>query len=168
MIMKYLGRLFSRGPKPSSRKAAAYHEAGHVVAALHSNYHNIVHTISVEDYGAGETFISVSKEKCRAAGKKASQVDPDIVKEFAVILKAGLAAEIIAGRIDTSVVGDATASKQDDELLTQQLRIVGIQSTPDLFLSEASKMLVRHWDEVDALAKRLVVGPVEAVDILFP
>jgi hypothetical protein len=166
MIMKWLSRIF-RGSRSSSRKAAAFHEAGHVVAAIHSKYHSIVGSISIEDYGAGEAFVCVSKRKCLAAGKQASQTDPDLVRDFAVILKAGLAAEMIAERTDTSVFSDPRASNADDALLEQQLRSAGIAPTPDVFLASARELLELHWEQVDALAKQLDLGPVDAADILF-
>lgn len=167
-MFRKLCALFSRRSKSSPIKAAAYHEAGHAVVAVRSRYHSIIGNISADNYGAGAAYVTISKSKCRAAGKFPSEADPDIVRDFAVILKAGLAAEKMAAHmVDPSIIADALASKEDDALLLRQARKAGVDLALNDILAEAEKVLAQHWAEVRKLADLLVKRPVAAVDVLF-
>ncbi|MDH5231603.1 MAG: hypothetical protein OEY38_16195 [Gammaproteobacteria bacterium] len=140
------------------KKEAAYHEASHAVVAHKSKFHSLVGDVNLEQYGAGEIFISLSKSKCTAAGKKAApetQKDKEVAKELAVILCAGLMGEEIAAEKDSSLTPNEQCSVPDHELAVQQLKMAGLSSKYDFHQNSAREILNQEWETVERLTAYL-------------
>jgi hypothetical protein len=99
-----------------AEKIAAYHEAGHVVCAVASRYHNLVYPIRVEN-AYGEAPIALSRSKVRAGGKPAevdaALADPEIATDAAIVFLAGFAAEV---RYCQTVVEQGGSAEPDRSL----------------------------------------------------
>ena len=79
------------------KREAAFHEAGHAVTAHRSRFHALVGPINLRQYGAGGIFVSLSKSKLQTAGKPtdaSSQKDKEVAIDLAIILSAGLVAQL--------------------------------------------------------------------------
>lgn len=148
---------------------AAFHEAGHAVAAWYSRFHSVVGPIRLANYGAGEAYISLSKSKTQAVGitpSEALRTDPDVVKDLAVVLVAGLAAEKIAAELNPDLTPNEECAKPDYNLLHQMLGGARLSKKTDRYEGLARDLLTSRWVIVEGLATRLFnEGAMSPVDI---
>jgi hypothetical protein len=152
------------------KREAAFHEAGHAVAAYRSRFHNIVGTINLEEYGAGEIYVSLSKKKLVAGGKptdQSAQKDKEVAADLAVVLCSGLVAERMAEKSETGLKANPKCAELDHELASQQLSGAGLSKKFDLHEAAAVRLLEMEWNLVTALADHLFgkvsVDPVEVL-----
>jgi ATP-dependent Zn protease len=149
------------------KREAAYHEAGHAVAADKSRFHALVGPINLANYGAGAIDISLSKSKLRAAGKRPvadSQRDQDVARDFAKILTAGLVAEQIASEKDKTLKPHPECAVPDHQLLKQNLNAAGLSKKFDRFEAESRRVLESNWNTVEKLARYLMEKEHATVD----
>ena len=145
---------------------AAFHHAGHAVAAHLSKFHALALPLRVDAYGSGEVTAALSRRKLLAAEKVASlaaRTDPDVAESIAVILCAGLACERLAAARHIPVKPDPGRSKGDLDLARAELASAGLAEDVQHYQRIASEVLTRHWAQVQAVAERLA-----AVDELTP
>lgn len=158
-------------------KIAAYHEAGHVVCAVASRYHNLVLPISVE--GAfGEAPIALSKSKAKAGGKPtevaAALADPDIAVDAAVVFLAGFAAEVRYCRTMEDAGGtaepDRALSENDYEAVAFVLGCADVGTPLPALEAAAAERVGELWpvvrDFAEELHRRGVFDPVDAVEFV--
>lgn len=127
------------------KREAAFHEARHAIAAWKSKYHSLVGTISLADYGAGDTLVSVSKHKLQVGGKSLSTTiveDPDVAKDFAVVLSAGLVAEQVAASKGENITANPQCAVPDHDLMKQQLAAAGLSKKFDKHEIVARQLLL--------------------------
>lgn len=137
---------------------AAFHEAGHAVAARHSRFHALAGPISLYQYGEGEIFIGLNPQKCVNQGKVPSLDlvrDPEVAKDLAVVLVAGLAAEKIAAANDSALSVNRTCAEPDLALLRQQLAGAGLSLKFDRHEDDATSLLQSQWGVVHQVAMAL-------------
>jgi hypothetical protein len=140
------------------KREAAFHEAGHAVAAHRSSFHNIVGPIDLGAYGSGEIYVSLSKAKLQAKGKTvdaSSSRDKEVAIDLAVILAAGLIAERLAEESGLGVTANPECATPDHELLRQQLACAGLSKKFDVHEEAAARLLKAEWSLVVALANHL-------------
>ncbi|TGG89378.1 hypothetical protein E4656_20035 [Natronospirillum operosum] len=140
------------------KKEAAFHEAAHAVTAYYSKFHSIVLGIDLEDYGAGEIFVSLSKSKCIENGKPPSAEtakDKEVSKELAVILCSGYVGELIAAETDPSLNPSRSSAGPDYQLAVQNLKAAGLSHKYDFHHDNARTFLESKWDVVNKLAEHL-------------
>ena len=149
---------------------AAYHEAGHAVAAHFSQFHAIVGPIDLGLYGSGEIYISLNKTKVTAANKRADPSiakDKDVAQDLAIVLCAGLVAERIAAKKMGGLIPNEQCALPDYDLMKQQLAAAGLSKHFDRHEAAAANILKKKWSIVDALAKFLYAQiSVNAWDVL--
>ncbi|RBW56096.1 hypothetical protein DS906_13915 [Ruegeria sp. A3M17] len=134
---------------------AAYHEAGHIVAAKRSIFHDVVGGVDLEAYGAGGTHISLSKTKLRNAGKiqsPSSQHDKDVAKDLAVVLTAGFAAEQIAAQKNLALTPNRQCADPDYDFLDDVLQNAGLSRKTDRAELAAHTLLTQEWEKVERIA----------------
>lgn len=155
------------------KREASFHEAAHAVLANLSKYHAIVGDINLQNYGAGEIFISLSKSKCAAGGKPqdaSAQKDKDVAKDLAVVLCGGFAAEKIAAKIDASLNPNEQCATPDYQLAEQQLQMAGLSKKYDVYQAQANQILEANWKAVETLANYLFANtsadPQQILDII--
>lgn len=137
---------------------AAYHEAGHAVAAHHSRFHTIVGPINLLSYGAGEVYVGLNAGKCVAAGLPAdarTALRPEVARDLGLILVAGLAAERIAAQRNDAIIPNERCADPDYQLLHQQLATAGLSKKTDNIEREAIALLTAHWVLVEELAEAM-------------
>ncbi|MRJ44585.1 hypothetical protein KF946_10245 [Idiomarina loihiensis] len=140
------------------KKEAAFHEAAHAVTAYYSKFHSIVLGIDLGDYGAGETFVSLSKSKCIENGKPPTAEtakDKEVSKELAVILCSGYVGELIAAETDPSLKPSRSSAGPDYQLAVQNLKAAGLRHKYDFHHDNARTFLESKWDVVNKLAEHL-------------
>lgn len=140
------------------KREAAFHEAGHAVAAHRSRFHNVVGQINLATYGAGEIYVSLSKQKLIAEGKPATpsaQLDKEVAKDLAVVLVAGLVAERLAQESDGDLKANPMCAEPDYHLMQQNLDAAGLSKKFNLHEEAAKIVLNSNWPLVDALAAYL-------------
>lgn len=140
------------------KREAAFHEAGHALAAYRSSYHNVVGPINLAAYGSGEIYISLSRKKLHAKGKTpdaSAARDADVAIDLAVVLAAGLVAEQIAEVREQGIVANPECALPDHELLQQQLVQAGLSKKFNRHESTAAQFLEAEWALVHALADYL-------------
>ena len=143
----------------SIKKEAAYHEAAHAVTAYYSKFHYIVHEINLMNYGAGETFVSLSKSKCLKQGKQPTPEtakDKEVSKELAVILCSGYVGEQIASEHDASLTPSSSAAGPDYQIAMQNLKAAGLSHKLDFHHDNARRILEANWEIVEKLADHLL------------
>lgn len=149
---------------------AAFHEAGHAVAAYWSRYHSLIRRVSLQDYGAGQTYISLSKKKLAAESKPVSsamEADADVTSDYVVILSAGLVAEEIAEELEDGITANELCACQDREFIKQRLLDAGLAPEPARYETEARKLLRSRWGQVVGLASLLYRNvETDAVDVI--
>jgi ATP-dependent Zn protease len=156
------------GVRMTVKKEAAFHEAGHAVIAHLSRFHAIIGGINLENYGAGEIFVSLSKTKLAANGKAtdaSSQRDKEVATDLAVVLSAGLVAEHIAESKDSNLSANPQCAEPDHELMKQQLEGAGLSKKFDRHEEAARKLLEDNWDLVNELAEHLFEN--QSVDAVY-
>ena len=137
---------------------AAFHEAGHAVAAHRSRFHNIAGPVNLAEYGSGELYISLSRAKLQAQGKALSASaakDKDVVVDLAVVLSAGLVAEQIAESRQQGITANLECAAPDHDLLQQQLAEAGLSKNFSIHERTARQLLEAEWSLVAALAVHL-------------
>jgi hypothetical protein len=140
------------------KREAAYHEAAHAILAHRSRFHALVGPISLEKYGAGEAFVSLSKSKLRAQGKPETldvQRDPEVVRDLALVLVAGYVAEQIAAESDNALRPNIACAIPDHDLLRKQLSSAGLSEDFDQFEAQARITLKTEWALVERVAQHL-------------
>lgn len=140
------------------KREAAFHEAGHSVIAYSARFHFIAGGINLEDYGAGEVHVGLSKTKCVAEGLTPTPEtarNADVAKDLGRILVAGLVAEQIAAERDATLTPNPSCSEPDHELLRQILGSAGLSRKFDQLEAQAREMLEANWPAVEALAAYL-------------
>jgi hypothetical protein len=143
----------------SIKREAAFHEAGHAVAAYRSRFHFIVGPISLAGYGSGEIYVAQSRSKCVAAGKASdhsAQKDPEVAADLALVLSAGLVSERIAHERDPAIRPNPECAIPDHDLMRQQLARAGLSKKFDQHEKTARELLESNWALVDALAEFLL------------
>lgn len=148
---------------------AAFHLAGHAVAAHLSRYHVLALPLRVDAWGSGEVTAALSRRKLIAAEKVASaeaRVDPEVAESIAVILCAGLASERIAAERLAAVRPDPARSRGDLEMARAELRGAGLPDHTEPHEAAAATLLALHWPRVETIAKRLAAaGKLSAAEI---
>lgn len=151
------------------KKEAAFHEAGHAVAAHLSKFHAVVGGINLEYYGAGEIFVSLSKTKLTVNGKAtdaSSERDKEVATDLAVVLSAGLVAERIAETKDSNLSANPQCAELDHKSMKRQLEGAGLSTKFDRHEEAAKKLLEDNWDLVNVVAEYLFDNQsVDAVDL---
>lgn len=154
----------------SIKREAAYHEAGHAVAAYRSKFHNVIGTINLADYGAGEIFIFLSKSKLATYGKSNDQklqYDKEVAVDLAVVLCAGLVAERIAERLGDGITANTACAEPDHSLQKAQLKMAGLSQNYDLHETTARCLLESEWSLVAELAAMLLKKTsVDAIEVI--
>jgi hypothetical protein len=142
-----------------SKLAAAFHHAGHAVAAHLSKYHIVATPLRLDVYGTGEVVAALSRRKLAAAEKIASaaaRADPDVAGSIAVILCAGLASEEIAAQMAVPLTPDPRRSVGDFEVADAELAHAGIAGGPQAYKDAATTLLTQHWRDVEKVAEHLL------------
>ncbi len=157
----------------SSDLDAAFHHAGHAVAAHLSKYHALALPLRVDAWGGGEVTASLSRRKLIAADKvatAAARVDPEVAQSIAVILCAGLASERLAAQHGLPISVDPARSRGDLEMARAELRGAGLPDDTGPSEIAATALLEIHWLRVKSVAARLAVSdelsPAEIADLL--
>jgi GNAT superfamily N-acetyltransferase len=156
------------------KREAAFHEAGHAIAACRSAFHWLAAgAIRLEEYGAGEAQVSLSKSKLRQAGKVPSAVamrDPEVAKDLAVILVAGLVAEQVAQSMGQDVTANSSCAAPDHALIKQSLENAGVELNIQAYENTARHMLQSEWPLLlslaDLLFDRRVVENYEVLEFI--
>ena len=156
MYSRASGSALSRlTPESTIKREAAFHEAGHAVAAHRSKFHAIVGPINLAGYGSGEVYISLSKRKLQANGKVASAAarsDKDVAADLAVVLAAGLVSERLAAAREPGLTPMPVCAVPDHELLRQELRGAGLPQELTSYEDTATQVLESEWRLVHDLA----------------
>jgi hypothetical protein len=154
------------------KREAAFHEAGHVLAAYRSKFHALVGPVNLQQYGAGEACISLSKKKLHAAGKHLAAVhqsDKDVATDIAVVLCAGLVSEQLAEE-KVGLKADPNAAIPDYDLMKQQLKNAGLSARFDRHESSARQLLEAEWTLVcciaDFLYENVDTDPTDIIDLI--
>ncbi|MEP7138340.1 MAG: hypothetical protein ABI745_01860 [Caldimonas sp.] len=154
---------------------AAFHHAGHAVAAHLSKYHALALPLRLDAWGGGEVTAALSRRKLVAADKvatAAARVDPEVAESIALILCAGLASERLAAERRAPVTPDPARSAGDFEMARAELRGAGLPDDTGPHEISAAALLALHWQRVAAVAERLVVveelSPTEIAALLEP
>lgn len=140
------------------KREAAFHEAGHAIAAYRSSYHNVVGPINLAEYGSGEIYVSLSRKKLQAMGKApdaSSAKDKEVAIDLAVVLAAGLVAERLAEVREQGIIANPGCALPDHELMRQQLAEAGLSKKFDKHESTAAQLLEAEWALVRSLADYL-------------
>jgi hypothetical protein len=137
---------------------AAYHEAGHAVLAHMSDFHVIGGPINLARHGYGGVVVGLSGTKCLAARKPATPDvarDPEVARDFAVILTGGYAAELTAAAFDPTLIPDLACAQPDYESVVEVLAAAGLSRRFDRFQAQAMARLSEYWPQVERLAQYL-------------
>jgi ATP-dependent Zn protease len=152
------------------KKEAAFHEAGHAVVAFQSRFHAIVKSINLENYGAGEIFVSLSKSKLQKEGLPAdpsSQTSKDVAADLAIVLSAGLVAERPASLRDAKLTANARCAIPDYDLARQQLHNAGLSEELTQYEEVAKQVLSSRWEMVEKLASILFYEVTLDTEIIY-
>jgi hypothetical protein len=139
---------------------AAFHHAGHAVAAHLSKYHVLALPLRIDAWGSGEVTAALSRRKLLAAEKIASaaaRADPEVAASIALILCAGWASEKLAAERSVPVTPDPARSTGDLQMARDELRQAGLPDATQPHEDAAAALLDSHWPRVRAIAERLVV-----------
>lgn len=141
----------------SIKMEAAYHEAGHVVVAAKSKYHNVVDGINLASYGQGEVSISVDSAKCRAEGKdvdneERARKDKDIARESSIIFMAGYQAELQAAAANPNLTPNRSSANPDYTVAEAVLARAGLSKKTDRAEAAAADILRQNWGLVEKIA----------------
>lgn len=140
------------------KREAAFHEAGHALAAHRSKFHNIIGSINLEDYGSGEIYVSLSKEKLQTQGKApniSAERDKEVAADLAVVLAAGLVAEQVAEVREHGLTANIKCAVPDHKLLQLQLANAGLSKKFDIHQNTARQLLEAEWSLVVDLSNYL-------------
>jgi hypothetical protein len=142
----------------TSKLAAAFHHAGHAVAAHLSKYHVLALPLRVDAYGTGEVTAALSRRKL-VAGDKApdasSRADPEVAASIAVVLCAGLMSERIAAARGASIAPDPARSAGDFAMARAELAQADISPITLPYENAAMALLTQHWTRVQRVAQSL-------------
>lgn len=154
------------------KREAAFHEAGHAIAAHRSKFHALVGPIDLKQYGAGEVFVSLSKKKLQAAGKPVtatSQKDKEVATDLAVVLCAGLVSEHIA-EDKAGLKANPNCAIPDYDLMKQHLVNAGLSARFDRHETSARQLLEAEWALLscvaDFLYSNVVSEPVDVIELI--
>lgn len=149
---------------------AAYHEAGHAVAAYLSLFHGVgIGAISLGAFGSGAADVRLSRKKVQAAGKAADATierDPDVAVSLCTVLAAGFAAELVAASKGVDLEPNPSCSAPDRAWLVAQASAADIPADVAAYEMQAKVLLEREWPQVEKLARRLMQqGTIDGVDV---
>ena len=144
--------------KITVKDIVAYHEAGHAVVswALRVRFSHI----SVHDFGGKVTGTAINEYSWKPDFMSTS--DWTLIEKKALILLAGEAAERAYNELRDEDVHDEYRSVHDLRELAELLERFGEHECPPIDMSEKAlrfktdKLIEKHWDRIDALAKELV------------
>jgi hypothetical protein len=139
---------------------AAYHHAGHAVAAHLSKYHVLALPLKIDAYGSGDVTAALSRRKLLAAEKVAAfsaRTDPEVAGSIAVILCAGLASERLAAARRVALKPDPKRSAGDFAMARAELQQAGIDPATRPYEDAAHALLDGHWATVQTIAERLAL-----------
>jgi hypothetical protein len=139
--------------------SAAFHHAGHAVAAHLSKYHVVAMPLRLDAYGTGEIVAALSRRKLAAAEKipsDAARADPDVAASIAVILCAGLASEEIAASRALPLIPDPRRSVGDFGAAASELIHAGIADGTQPYKDAATTLLTQQWRDVERVAEHLL------------
>jgi hypothetical protein len=126
--------------------------------AHRSRFHRVVGRINLASYGSGDLYVSLSRSKCRGAGKAgdaSDQRDPEVAVDLAVVLAAGLVAERVAQAHEQTIRPNPDCARFDHQLIVQQLEGAGLPKSLDPYEAEAKHLLESHWELLRDLADYL-------------
>jgi hypothetical protein len=144
-----------------SNLAAAFHHAGHAVAAHLSKYHVVAAPLRLDAFGTGEVVAALSRRKLVAAEKTvsdAARIDPEVATSIAVILCAGLASEEIAAHKAVPLTPDPRRSVGDFTVAEAELAGAGITMGTKPCKDAATTLLTHHWRDVERVAEHLLLS----------
>ena len=154
------------------QREAAFHEAGHAIAAHRSKFHALVGPINLQQYGAGQILVSLSKSKLQAAGKSiaaASQTDKEVATDLAVVLCAGLVSERLAEE-RSGLKANPNCAIPDHDLMKQHLVHAGLSARLDSHEASARQLLEANWALVTSLAdllyKNVLTDPIDVIEFI--
>jgi len=155
------------------KREAAFHEAGHAVAAHRSMFHAIVGPINLAAYDSGEVYVSLSRKKLQANGKvgsAAAGADKGVAADLAVVLAAGLVSERLATAWEPGLTPMPDYAVPDHELLRQQLAGAGLPPELKSYEETVAQALQSDWRLVRALAEYLLrhvsVRPLDILEFI--
>ncbi len=156
-----------------SETLAAYHEAGHAVAAIASRFHCVFRDVSLQNGDARSPF-SVSKRKLIAAGKLSELADmvadPEIAIESAVVFFSGLAAERQYVESNARTKESPAAARDDYEMAKTVLRDAKIKTPVAVFETQAAEKVDELWPVIrefaEALLRRRTIDASEATEFV--
>ncbi len=134
---------------------AAFHEAGHAVAAYFSKFHKFLGPVTLAKYGQGEIYVSQCKSKFSVVGKNvgaASQRDKEVATDLAIVLCSGLVAECLAEEKNSNICPNPECAEPDRELMAKQLELAGLSKKFDRHQVSATALLEKNWVLVSELA----------------
>ncbi len=143
-----------------SEKSAAYHEAGHAVAAVASRFHCVYRDVSIHN-GESKSPFSVSKRKLMAAGKLSDLPkmleDPEIAIESAVVFFSGLAAERhYADSSEQRAPAVPASAKNDYEMARTVLKDAKVKTPVAVFETQAAEKVDELWPVITEFAEELL------------
>jgi hypothetical protein len=154
------------------QREAAFHEAGHAIAAHRSKFHALVGPINLQQYGAGQIFVSLSKSKLLAAGKSVaakSQTDKEVATDLAVVLCAGLVSERLAEE-RSGLKANPNCAIPDHNLMKQHLINAGLSTHFDRHEASARQLLDATWALVTSLAnllyEKVLIAPIDVIEFI--
>ena len=157
----------------SRRLDAAFHHAGHAVAAHLSKFHNLALPLRTDVFGTGEVTAALSRSKLVAASKVASvqaRLDHEVVASIVTILCAGLACEELASARGFTVTPDPGRSAGDFQVARTELGLAGMSEGVTPYCDRAAELLREHWTHVETIAERLArfgeLSPEEIAEII--
>ena len=138
---------------------AAFHHAGHAVAAHTSRFHVVALPLRVDTYGGGDVVTALSRRKLLAAEKAAAasaRSDPEVAASIATILCAGLVCERIAAMRTAPFTPDPTRSAGDFAMAIAELEQAGLECVTQPYEDAAAALLTDHWEAVQRIVDKLV------------
>ena len=142
---------------------AAYHEAGHAVAVLVTNFHTLPLPIRASASGHGELGPGLSRRRCAAASKQPDPADPDIARELALIACAGFQAEDLFAQ-KAGLTPDPSAATDDETLAGLTLKAAHLPVDLISIKLQARALMETHWNKVDVIAKAVLSSPRNMID----
>ena len=138
---------------------AAFHHAGHAVAAHTSRFHVIAQPLRVSTYGSGDVVAALSRRKLLAAEKAAAvsaRSDPEVAASIATILCAGLVCERIAATRAAPFTPDPARSAGDFAMAIAELEHAGLERATQPYEDAAALLLTEQWEAVQRLVDKLM------------
>lgn len=134
---------------------AAFHEAGHAVAAHHSRFHRLSGNTRIYDGGGGVAPVNIDPEKM--AAREAESILKrdfrlDIVRDWAGILFAGYCSTSIAERMGLVRPNLPSGAGHDLDLMNRALKAVRLSAERTEIFKKILDDLLREWWAVERVA----------------